>query len=252
MGACLDQITAASCRGFIRATSMTTTAAGLATRHSSVGVLQPSYGRLRCPQDGRTLRRFMWGPAVSQWLALGAAPNTRSVGDGHQTPHVTNQPGRTGIPAAKSALDPRRCALAVAQFPEGRTLAADEADPAAVLLPLGQHLALSPTVCLTMLCTNMWAPSKLILRPPGNPCSRSGLDGASTSQSSSATADCSLMVAADAASCAADTRQAAQQDGEQRSAAADDEEQTAVRFPYHAAGYDPAWLVPYAVQVGVG
>ncbi len=49
--------------------------------------------------------------------------------------------------------------------------------------------------------------------------------------------------------CFADVRQAAQQDGEQRIEAAEAEEQTAVSFPYHAAGYDPAWLVLYAVQV---
>ena len=46
-------------------------------------------------------------------------------------------------------------------------------------------------------------------------------------------------------------RQAGQPDGEQRSdaALAATEDERTVRFPYHAAGYDPAWLMPYAMQV---
>ena len=50
--------------------------------------------------------------------------------------------------------------------------------------------------------------------------------------------------------CAADARQAGQQSSQQRgsNAAVADEDERPVRFRYHAAGYDPTWLVPYAVQ----
>ena len=85
----------------------------------------------------------MWGPAVKQTAGEVPASGMLSSGDGQRSLAPPDQTGvrRSSVPEA--ALDARRCALAVAQFPEGRTLAADEADPAAVLLPLGQTLTLT-------------------------------------------------------------------------------------------------------------
>ncbi len=191
-------------------------------------------------------RRFTWGPAVKQMPALRPAPNTVSADDGDRPPHMTVQPGSRPSSAPEAALDARRCALAVAQFPEGRTLAADEADPAAVLLPLGQRLLLSTTPSPDEPCRPVWAPAAIDNISCQAMCSsHRWVDVPDFGTDRLLVGTCWLTPRVHVA----DVRQGAQQGSEQRSEAAEVEEQTAVRFPYHAAGYDPAWLVPYAVQV---
>ena len=189
--------------------------------------------------------RFIWGPAVLQMPAPGPASGPVSAEDGaHRPLHVSHQPGSPHSSAPAPALDARRCALAVAGFPEGRTLMADEADPATVLLPLGRHLALCP-----------WHRTRRTsARLNGRCCpcccrvgqSEEGVNALTVQQ------DGRLQFPGATSNVGAtDIRRTARQDGNQpgEAAPADAGEQTTVRFAYHAAGYDPAWLVPYAVQV---
>ena len=86
--------------------------------------------------------RFLWGAAGTDTPSLGSAIGATSADSATTGDRSQRRPDPLlgNCAAASSALDARRCALTVGQFPEGRTLAADEADLAAVLLPLGQLL----------------------------------------------------------------------------------------------------------------
>lgn len=90
---------------------------------------------------------------------------------------------RTELLGDTGGLDPRRCALAVVKYPEGRTLAADEADAGSVVVECGN--------------------------------SRSGSRGG----------------------------------GDE--AGAGDRDTMTVSLTFHEGGYDPAWLIPYTIQVRV-
>lgn len=119
-------------------------------------------------------RSFLWGDAARRAHAQGLL--TKPSGSG--APHE-NLALRSELLGDAGGLDPRRCALAVVLYPEGRTLAADEADTGAVVVNSGGG------------------------RPEGG--GGGGRD----------------------------------EEGGERT----------VSLAFHAAGYDPAWLVPFTVLV---
>ncbi len=83
------------------------------------------------------MRRFLWGAAAKEAHARGdlSATGTVSLADADRSRQPDVPGGRVAL---GPAVDPRRCALTAAQFPEGRTLAADEADFTVSLLLAGE------------------------------------------------------------------------------------------------------------------